>query len=237
MILAFTVFSLATPLVNPSINDFIPKFRDAAFTMKVGQANFAELRKINKDFADSYRFKTTDVKMKEPFKLRVEGKLDGSSIMYIINGKNKLVKVPRSKLSFRDNVANSPGKIQTPLDFGLITASLFDDFYVATFVRSDRATGDAVFDLTYEPRFKDKTRQRVFIEPTTKLLNKREWYNRKGELMAVFSYGGATKDAGTGVYFPTTLTVRNAENKVAGTATYSDLKVNDGLSEALFELK
>ncbi|MBL8047868.1 MAG: outer membrane lipoprotein-sorting protein [Chthonomonas sp.] len=237
MISTIALVALATPLVAPTIDDYIPKFRDAAFTMKVGQANFAELRKINKDFADSYRFKTTDVKMKEPFKLRVEGKLDGSSIMYIINGKNKLVKVPRSKISFRDNVANSPGKIQTPLDFGLITASIFDDFYRASFVRNDRATGDVVFDLTYEPRFKDNTRQRVFIEPTTKLLTKREWYNRKGDLMAIFTYGGAAKDSGSGVYFPTTLTVRNADNKVAGTATYTDLKVNDGLSESLFELK
>lgn len=241
MITSYALFlTLATPtspVAEPSIDDYLPRFKDAAFTMKVGQANQAELRKINKDFADSYRFKTTDVKMKEPFKLRVEGKLDGSSIVYVINGKNKVIKIPRSKLSYRDNVANSPGKIQTPLDFGLITPSIFDDFYEAKFVRNDRATGDVVFDLTYAARFKDKTRNRVFIEPTTKLLTKREWYNRHGELMAIFSYGGPVKDPGTGVFFPTSLTVRNAENKVAGTATFTDLRVNDGLAESLFELK
>lgn len=231
-----TLALVTNPFLAPSINDFIPtNFKDLSFTWKMGTANFAELQKINKDFAQSYRFKTSSVRIKEPFKLRIESTVEDTTITYVINGTDKLIRIPRSKLNLKQKLAKDPGKLQTTLDFGIITPALLNDFYTATFVREDRGTQDVVFDLNYVARFKDKTRQRVWIDPKQKYISKREWYNRDGRLMATFSYANPVQESG--VWFASQITVRNADNKVAGTSSFERIKFNEGLAESLFEIK
>ena len=39
-----------------------------------------------------------------------------------------------------------------------------------------------------------------------------------------------------GVTFPTQLTVRNSENKVAGVTRYSNVRGNQGLADSVFKL-
>lgn len=235
MIIA-TLALASAPFAAPSINDYIPSnFKDLSFTWKMGSANFSELQKINRDFAQSYRFKTSNVKIKEPFKLRVESTVEDTTITYIINGSRKLIRIPRSNLNLKQNLAKDPGKLQTTLDFGIVTPALLNDFYTATFVREDRATQDVVFDLNYVARFKDKTRQRIWIDPKQKYISKREWYNRDGRLMATFTYSNPVQESG--VWFASQLTVKNADNKVAGSSSFEKIKFNEGLAESLFEIK
>lgn len=228
---------LRTTALVPTIEQFIPKFRDAAFTWRLGKADFAELKKINSDFAQSYRFKSTAVKMKEPMKLRLDATVEDTTVSFILNGTRKLIRIPRSNLNVKQNLKNDPGKRQTPLDFGILTPGLFEDLYEATFVRTDRATSDEVFDLTYADRYKDKTRQRIWVDAAKKIINKREWYSRQGNLMATFTYAVPVQDKETGIWFSSQLTVRNADNKLAGTSTFESLKLNDGIPDSLFEIK
>lgn len=208
-------------------------FQDASFVASVASSNQKELAKINKDFANSYRFKSTEVVLKEPFKLRLETKVDDMDILFIVNGSTRVVRIPSRGIRNKENLSKAPGKRQTALDFGLLTPALFNNLFQAKFVRVDRATGDTVFDLTYIPALDDTTRHRIWVDADQKFINKREWYSQNGgHLLATFLYSDAKKFGS--VWFPTKLTVKNAENKVAGSTTYSKVKVNSGVADSNF---
>jgi outer membrane lipoprotein-sorting protein len=237
MSLMATVMAAAALGQSTTINSYWQSgLRDASFTAVVGKSSQKELQKINKDFAQSYRFDYTAVKMKEPFKLRLESKVEDQQIWYILNGSTRLLSIPKAKIRNRENLAKSPGKRQTVFDFGLITPALFSNFMEAKFVRTERGTNEAVFDVTYEKVLGDDSRHRIWVDPDQKFVTKREWYSQNGSkpLLAIFKYKNAKQV--NGVWIPTTLEVYNAQNKLAGTTNYQDITANTGLSDSLFDV-
>lgn len=233
--LAASALLLATQ-GTPSINDVVqPNFKDASFQVKVVYANQDELAKINKDFGQSYRFRTMDVKLKEPFMLRLQGSVEDTSVLFIQNGATRLFSVPKIRVNKRENLEDEPGKRQTPLDFGFLTPSMFRDLFQAKFVRVDRASGDYVFDITYNPRYDYRSYSRVWVDPQKKFITKREWYRNKSRQLATFFYTEPVNDGG--VWLPTHLTVKNVEDKRAGETEYGAMKVNRGLDDDLFKLR
>lgn len=227
---------MLAPNQTPGVDDIVSRgFRDAAFIGRVTKSAQSELGKINKDFANSYRFSYSKVMLKEPFMMRLESKVDDTDILFILNGPTRIVRIPRARISQRENLAKAPGKRQTLLDFGLLTPSLFKNFLIAKFVRNDRATGDLVFDLRYEKVLDDSSRYRVWVDPDKRYITKREWYNQEDRHLATFLYENPVKDGTT--YFPTRITVRNVDNKVAGITEYEGVKINDGLADSLFDTK
>lgn len=221
---------------NPTVNDIVVQnFRDATFTIRVQTGNQRELAKINRDFAASYRFRWTRVSMKEPFRLRLESTVDDTDILFILNGPIQQYRIPKAGLSQRTDLSRAPGRRQTSLDFGFLTPALFSDLYDAQFVRIDRRSGDFVFDLTYKPALGDRTRQRVFVDPQRRIINRREWYNQQGAQMATFFYENPRQFGG--IWFPTRMVVRNVEDQVAGVSTYEEIRINPGLPDSLFDVR
>ena len=233
-----TILALAalTPAVqSASIAAYIqPAFRDAAFTAKVIQKNEKELVKINDDFGQGYRFSSTTVRMKEPYKLRLDANVEDTTVSYVVNGAARRIKVPRLHINTRQDLSAKPGQRQTVMDFGVLTPSLFEDLFDAKFVRMDRATGDAVFDLTYKAAFKDKTRYRVWLDPEKHYVAKREWYQRRGRMIATFLYDAPVTEGGATM--PTKLTVKNADDVVAGVTRYDGVRINQGIADEAFGL-
>lgn len=225
-----------TPLDEPSVQDIVQtNFKDATFVAKVVKADHPELRKIGRDFGDSYRFTSATAYIKEPLKLRMQGSVDDTEIYYIVNGFARVTRVPRARVNLKEDLRNSPGKIQTPLDFGLITPAIMDQLFDAKFVRTDRATGQYVFDLLYKvPRFDDTSRKRVWIDPEKRYTVKRETYGQNGRFLATFVY--EEPKFLSGVWMPTKVTVKNVENKVAGITQYTSVKINTGLPDSLFRI-
>lgn len=233
---AILLVALGPAAYGQNILDFVQSaFKDASFTAVNASRSERELAKINKDFALATRVQAGSVKLKAPFMIRMESTVDDTKITYVFNGARRLIRLPESNVSYRENFAKSPGKRQTALDFGLLIPALFDNLFTAKFVRVDRATGDHVFDLTYIPSLEDGTRHRVWIDKERRFMTRREWYSQiDGRLMATFTYEApVTRD---GVAFPTKITVRNAQNKVAGVTEYRNLKVNEGISDSLFKV-
>ncbi|MCU0317025.1 MAG: outer membrane lipoprotein-sorting protein [Fimbriimonadaceae bacterium] len=230
------VLALATISQTPSIGQYVQTgFRDASFVAVRQSANQRELAKISDDFQQSYRFDRTRVFLKEPMMLRLEARVEGQDIFFILNGPTRLVRIPKSNINQRENLAKAPGKRQTGNDFGLLLPSMFNNFFVAKFVRNDRATGAAVFDLTYIPSLDDTSRHRVFVDPEKKVMIRREWYGQEGQLRAIFLYSDF-KQFGS-IWMPTKITVNNSENRAAGSTNYIDIKVNTGLSDDLFRVR
>lgn len=217
-----------------SISDvYDTHLKDATFTAKVEKAVIKELKKINNDFASSYRVKQTSVQLKEPFKMRLESNVEGNSITFVINGSTRLVKVSPAGIKSRENLAKSPGKRQTLFDYGLLTPSLFSNFFEAKFVRMDRASGNAVFDVTYVKSLDDTTRHRIWVDTDKHYVTKREWYSQNGgNLMATFTYDSPKKYGD--VWMPTHLSVTNADRAFAGSLNFVNIKVNTGISDTTF---
>ncbi|MFZ4507978.1 MAG: outer membrane lipoprotein-sorting protein [Fimbriimonas sp.] len=218
-----------------SFDDYVQKnFRDASFTARKKMGDQRELKKVNDDFGQSYRFDYTNVKVKEPFKFRLESNVEDTSVVYILNGTDLSIRVPKLRVNSKQNLAKSPGRRQTLLDFGILTPSL-TDLFETKFVRIDRATGNAVFDLTYPKALDDTSRNRIWVDAAKKIVTKREWYNQEGLQIATFFYESPVQVSG--VWVPTVLTVRNTDNKVAGVMHYENFKLNTGLDDSLFVAK
>lgn len=234
MSVSATILATAVLGQSVSISDvYQPGLKDASFTAQVEKAVIKELSKINKDFASSYRVKKTEVQLKEPFKMRLVSKVEGNDIVFVLNGPSRLLKVSPAGIRNKENLSKSPGKRQTLFDYGLLTPSLFNNFFVAKFVRMDRATGNAVFDVTYVPSLDDTTRHRIWVDTSKKYMTRREWYSQNGgNLMATFEYSNPKQFGG--VWIPLKLSVSNAERKFAGSLVYSNVKVNTGLADSLF---
>ena len=226
---------LGSSPVAPEIQDYTQKgLRDATFVAKKVKASQKELREINDDFGTTYRFDRIQFQYKEPLKLRLEAQVDETSAVYIIDGPQQMIKVPRLRVNTKQDLAKSPGRGQTPLDFGVLTPALFKDLFQAKFVRMDRATGDAVFDLTYQ-NTDDTSRHRIWVDVEKGITTKREWYNQPGRQLATFIYE-SPKSFG-GVWIPTQVSVKNVNNVVAGITRYESVKVNTGLGDNLFLMK
>lgn len=234
-----SAFAIAAALAlgqsNPSIQDvWQDDLKDFSFVAKKISANQKELAKINRDFGNAYRFTSTEIQYKEPMMLRGESKVEDQSIIYIINGAIRRYKIPRAGINTREDLSKAPGKRQTPLDFGIVTPSLFNGLFQAKFIRKDSRTGDMVFDLTYLDKLDDDSRHRVWIDPEKKFVTKREWYSQNDNfrLMATFYY--EAPQAFGKVHIPTKLTVNNAEGKLAGVSAYTQIQVNKGIASSEF---
>ncbi len=228
MIVATLVFAVAQ---QPTFSDIVSsRLNDVSFSMAIESSKRSELIKINKDFAMSYEAESGNVIYAEPMQLRLSTVYNGQEAVYIIKGDNKSWRIPRLKISGNENVADKPGKRQTMLDFGIITKWMAEKFLNASYIRTDR-DGALIFDLTYQ--FKgDKSRHRVWVHPDRKYIMKRMWYNQHGQLMATFEYTEPTQV--NNVWFPTKLTVSNAEGKVAGVTRYRNIKINSGVPASTF---
>lgn len=237
-----TIFLAAAALAMPaapSITDYVQTgLKDATFTAKVVKGDQRELKKINSDFGQSYRFETVKIRAKEPFMLRLEAEVDDTNILYLVDGPKLMISIPRARIKSRQDLTKSPGRRQSFFDFGILTPSLFRKFFDANFVRMDRATGDAVFDVIYDRSVfgtEDTSRHRIWVDTEKKIVSKREWYDQEGRQLATFLYENPSKQ--DGIWMPTQLTVRNNDNKVAGVTRYTSIQVNTGLADSLFEIK
>lgn len=226
---------VALCLLTPSWRDIVqPDFRDCTFTARAVKGNERELKKISSEFAQSYKFSFMKAKVKEPFMVRLESNVEGTELLYVLNNGRRLYRIPKLGIGKVENVSNAPGKQQTVLDFGILTPSLFETLWDATFVRNDRETGDYVFDLTYKhPRYNDTTRQRIWVDPQKKIVAKRVWFAQDGHEMATFQYVKAQEQ--DGVWYPTEAIVNNVDGKLAGITSYTNMKINVGLPDTLFK--
>lgn len=223
---------------SQDIDSYVQKaFKDATLSAKAAFYSQKELSKINDDFGKSYRLANdnTQIRVKEPFKLRVDAKVEDTKILFVVNGTSSLIRIPGRNINVRQSLAKSPGRRQTLLDFGIITPSLFNDLFEAKFVRLDRATGDVVFDVTYPKVLDDTSRHRIWIDTEKKYVTKREWYNQPGRQLATFYYMDPQNVGG--VWLPTRTQVKNVDGILAGETRYSGLKVNTGLDDTLFSTK
>jgi len=234
MITLLALVAASASLHAPSIDQYVQtNLEDAQFVAHVLKGDQRELRKINSDFGTSYKFDSMTILYKEPFMLRLDGSVEDTTIQYIENGNRMEYRIPKLKMGKTEDLSHAPGRRQTALDFGLVVPSLFQTFMTAQFVRMDRETGDPVFDVTYQDRH-DTSRNRIWVDPQKHIVTKREWYSQGGRQLATFIYDEPRQQGG--VWLPTRLTVKNADDIVAGVTRYDSIKINTGIASSLFDI-
>jgi len=211
-----------------------PGLRDLAFTGKVVKAKPSEAGKINTDYQRNLAFRTFTVAAKEPFKVRIDSTTDDTTVTYMVNGNTQVTRLPKLKINQKVDVTNQPGRRQTFMEFAILTPSIVNRFFDAKFVRFDRETDNPVFDLTWPMKWDDTSRFRIWIDKTEKYILRKEHYGQTGQLKGIFLFSKPVKEAG--IAFPTIQQAFNAENKLAAEFHYSSVKINDGVSDALFSL-
>ncbi|MEN3001476.1 MAG: hypothetical protein ABDI19_06495 [Armatimonadota bacterium] len=209
------------------------KLRDLQMDVKAEGVRLGELRKINEDFANAYRFKWMKAYYKEPFKLRLESEVLSRRITYILNGGIKVVIAPGQRV--RDDVSNSPGKRQTPLDFGFITPAVAKQLD-ARFEREEREGGTTLYVFTLKWNYgDDESTHIVWIDPVKRITARRVWYSGTGKYRARFEYKDPV-EAAPGIWIPTRAEVYNAAQRFGGRTINSNIKVNQGLDDSLFRV-
>ncbi len=215
----------------PNINDFaITGLKDLEARVKVDKADQNELTKINRDFGMAYRLKDINLKYKEPGMLRMEGAI-GSMVL---NGSTRLFRVPQIKLSKKDELGDEPGRKYSLLDVGILTKESISP-YTSKFVRSEIVDGAKVhvFELTFLS--KHVVQYIIWVNPVNSLIVKRDWLDLAGKKKATFYYRDP-KEIGARIWVPTRIDIMNSENTLAGSTIYSEVKVNQGLDVALFQI-
>ncbi|MFQ3668845.1 MAG: hypothetical protein SNJ74_00020 [Fimbriimonadaceae bacterium] len=211
-------------------------FRDASMQARIVQTDFRELREISSDFGNQYRFRSIRIWVAEPMRLRLEAQVEDTNVTYILNGFRQSARIPRLGINSRQDLSRSPGRLQTVFDFGILTPSLLENLFDAEFVRNDRATGNLVFDIRYKPELNDSSRHRIWVDPERRIVTRREWYGQgsRPRLRAIFLYQNPVLAGG--IWLPTRVEVRSANNRVAGITEYIDYRVNQGIPEERFRL-
>lgn len=217
--------------------DLATKMDDLQATVKVSKLESKELEKIGRDFGFTYRLHTLTLQYKQPDKLRLSGKFPvlGEAVM-VLNGANRFVSVPRMQTKV-ENLEKSPGKRQSLLEYGGLISPDLPHFMQAKFVKA--ATLDGVPTLVYDLAYlgvSGGSHYRVWIDPATRVTSKREWYDGDNKLKATFYYL-EPHEVSNGIWLPARVELKNAEGIMAATTTLDNVKVNQGLSDDLFQIK
>lgn len=218
----------------PDFKSFVQdKLRDLQMESRAKGVRLGELRKINKDFANAYRFKRMTVYYKEPLKLRLESEVQGTRILYILNGGTKFVSGGGRRV--REDVSNSPGKRQTPLDFGFITPAVARQLE-ANFQKEEREGGASLFVFQIEWNYgDDDAKHIVWLDPEKRYTVRRVWFSSTGRYRARFEYKEPVQ-AAPGIWIPTKVEVFNVDQRFGGRTVNTNIRVNTGLSDDLFRI-
>jgi outer membrane lipoprotein-sorting protein len=206
------------------------KLKDAKLVATRGKADFDELKKINEDFALSWRIARIEVEYKSPDKLRMEGKIGPVTVTTIVNGDTKYSRAPLKK--DKEDIKDYPNKKQSGLDFGIIPGVLWTDHTVKR-LPNEKVEGCDCYVLELTPKAGAKWGLRkLYVDAKDLRLMRFEKYDEQGAMKIRTTYYDHKKYAG--VWIPSKLVVRNQEDKFGGEMLLKSIKVNTGIPDGDF---
>ncbi len=233
-------FAAPRAAVSGKLSDYeVTKLEDFETTMKATFHNDYAARKIDRDAGLIYQLKSNvHIRYKEENKFRADGTIGVNRASLIINDSKQSVRLSLG-IKKTEDMGAAPGKRKTLLDVGLIS-EYYLKYAQGEFIgeRVFEGTPCAVFKITFKDRSLDTSHRIVWIDPKTKITLKREEYlqdTRGGKLRDVWLYRDP-REVAPGLYFPTRIELYNNENQKAGETTYTQTRVNIGLSDSLFRL-
>lgn len=244
LLLAFSISSVPTSaedkhdLPENDIAKMLVPLNDLEATVKISKIDSVELEKMGSELKVLYSIRKLVFQYKSPDKLRLEGHstMRGRATM-ILNGSMRYYEVPKFMLKKTENLENKPEKRQSLLEFaGLISKGTLV-FMRSQFIKEEllEGTNANVYELKYLKE-QNCSYFKVWFDSLRKNVLKREWFDGNGKLRAIFRYNNA-REITLGVWLPTQVEVTNNNGKLVGVLTLSEILVNQGAADELFQIE
>jgi outer membrane lipoprotein-sorting protein len=220
-----------------NLEQHIAPIQDMEVAVRVSQLESRELEKIGRDFGTIYRLRNLTLLYKSPDKLRLEGQsaIYGDALL-VLNGAQRFYVIPKLKVRKVENLRDSPPKRQSLLEYGGMLSKDTFSFMQGQFVRQETIEGveTQVYDLKYTGT-EANSYYRVWLDPRTRLTVKRVWFDSENQVKASFLYR-QPREIEPGIWLPGQCEIRNAEGNTGAVLTYGAAKINQNLSDKLFDI-
>lgn len=207
------------------------KFCDLTCTATVREKNKEALKKVDQNFARVYEVQSAGISVKAPDKIRVDAKLGMVKVIYISAEGKKIFRADKLRMNKMDDYSTDPAKLQSPLDFGLITPHLWQNRRVEIMDDTDaQAAGEIRLKLTW---LKGDMVNYAWIDARNLYLKRFEKHDGAGRLLARVVYSNPQNVDGI-IWMPTKIELFGSDGVKAGSMEFTALKMNGGLSDSLF---
>ena len=223
---------ITEPELKARIEQAAKDFRDISMVGTVTYKNKKAIAKIESNYARLYDFKSANVSFKYPDKLRMDGKLGMVRFEYIINGWSKIIRAPTVRFTKREDFTDDPAKLQDALDIGIVTPTLWRNRRIEVIADAEAAASGEIKLRLHWP--KGDMILLAWLDEKDLWLKRFEKRTSAGELQFKVIYLNPRKAGGV-VWMPTTVELYASDGEKAGATEYTDIKVNTGLADSLFE--
>lgn len=206
--------------------------KDVTFTLNVTEKNADAIEKVDPNYSRVYEFKTARIYLKEPDKLRTEGKLGMVKFEYIINGGHKIIRAPLLKIRKESDYTGNPGKLNDALDFGVIVPSLWA---LRTMEIMDDAEAASRGETKVRLRWAEAAMSIVlWLDCKEMYLKRLERRDGNDQTKIVLTYTNHRKPDGA-VWIPSRIEMLTPDGTKVGVSEITDIKINSGLADSLFK--
>lgn len=231
----FLELAVASPAGPPVINSLTTPLHDLEATMVAQKINPEALKQIDPEFARNYALHNLLLLYKAPDMIRLDGvsKIFGRATL-ILNGSVRFYVVPKLHLHNVENLSEKPVLRQSLLEYaGLLTPETFAFMSSKPLgVEQTKEGSNYLYKLSYNGT-EPGSFYKVWVDSKTHVVVKRDWYGRDGALKASYDCS-KIKEVGPSLWIPTRMEVFDSKDASAAVTELTDIKVNQGLSNALF---
>lgn len=207
-------------------------FRDFKAVGTVTEKNKKALESLNSEYARLYEFDKAYISLKQPDKLRMDGKLGMVKMTYIINGWKKIFRAAKVGISKVSDYSGDPAKLQDAFDIGLITPSMWRHRTIQI-IEDEQARQNGEIKLLLKWPKGDMLNY-AWVDAENLWLKKFEKRDSEGNLQVRIVYSEPQKAGGV-IWMPMKTEVYTPDGEKAVTSVYSDVEVNTGLQDSVFE--
>ncbi len=207
-------------------------FQDIKMDVTVTQKDKKALMKVQSAYSRLYDFKSATIHVKQPDKMRTEGRLGMVRFEYIINGSDKLIRSPSINFNKRESYPDDPSKLQDALDMGLITPSIWRTRGMQIIDDPEaKATGEIKVRYFF-PR--GDMLYYIWLDEKDLWLKRFEKRRADSTLEVSFVYSNP-QHFGDVIWMPTKTEMFASDGSKAGTLESSKVEVNANPPDTLFQ--
>jgi len=206
--------------------------KDLSILGTVVESDKKVLAKVDPNYARLYEFKSARIMLKIPGKLRMEGKLGMVRFEYIVNGGMKIFRASPVKINKKEDYSKDPAKLQSALDIGLLTTSLWDNRKVEV-VDDPECEDKGEIKLKLKWPKGDMTYY-LWIDAKNLWMKRFEKRDAENNIKVATVYSNPKNIFGN-LWMPTRAELYTENGDKAGASEVSDIKYNIGLPNSLFE--
>jgi len=230
--LSCSAYGLTSEELKARVEKATTQLKDVTMTVSITYQNRKALEKIDSAYSRMYEFKSANISFKPPDKMRVDGKLGMVRFEMIVVGTTRIVRAPKLKINAKNEYSSAPSKVQTPLDMGFVTPALWKNRTIEVL---DDPEAAAAGEIKIRMQWPNNTMVNLaWLDAKNLWIKRFEKRDSSNKLLVKLAFANP-KQIAEGMWFPTSVDIFAPDGEKAGASQASDIKVNSGLGDSLFE--